>query len=159
MAKAILICGKICCGKSTYAQELRTQHKAAVLSVDEIMLAMFGQHCGEKHDEYAQKTQKYLFQKSLELINSGIDVILDWGFWSSEARKSARAFYESRNIECVFHYIDISDETWQMRLNKRNQAVLCGETDAYFVDRNLAEKFEARFEKPITEEMDVWLKA
>ena len=45
MAKVILICGKICSGKSTYAQQLRRENRAVVLSIDEVMLAFFGQHC------------------------------------------------------------------------------------------------------------------
>lgn len=158
MAKVILICGKICSGKTTYAEQLRCGNRAAVLSVDEIMLALFGQHCGDKHDEYANKTQNYLFGKSLELIESGVDVILDWGFWQKEKRDLVRAFYESRNIECAFHYIDISDETWKARLVKRNNAVLADEISAYFVDANLAAKFEAHFEIPSRDEIDVWVK-
>lgn len=158
MAKAILICGKICCGKSTYAEKLRLENKAVVLSVDEIMLSIFGQHCGDKHDEYAKKTQKYLFRKSLELVESGIDVILDWGFWQKEKRDAVKEFYVSRNIECELHYIDIGDDTWKARLDKRNNAVLAGETNAYFVDENLAVKFEARFEMPGRDEVDVWVK-
>lgn len=129
-----------------------------MLSIDEIMLALFGQHCGDKHDEYADKTRNYLLNKSLELIGSGIDVVLDWGFWRKEARDFARDFYRSRNIECAFHYIDVSDETWIARLNKRNAAVLADETVAYFVDANLAAKFTARFEMPSREEIDVWVK-
>ncbi len=158
MAKVILICGKICCGKSTYAEKLRLENKAVVLSVDEIMLSIFGQHCGDKHDEYAENTQEYLFHKSLELVESGIDVILDWGFWQKEKREAVKAFYMSRNIECEFHYIDIDDKTWKARLDKRNNAVLTGETNAYFVDENLAAKFEARFEMPEKNEVDVWVK-
>lgn len=46
------------------------------------MLAVFGPYTGDKHDEYTEKIQKYLFEKSVEIINSGINVILDWGFWS-----------------------------------------------------------------------------
>lgn len=42
MAKVILICGKICSGKSTYAEQLRVQNNAVVLSTDEITLALFG---------------------------------------------------------------------------------------------------------------------
>lgn len=158
MAKVILICGKICSGKSTYAEKLRIRNQAALLSVDEIMLALFGQHCGEKHDEYAEKTKNYLFQKSLEFIESGIDVILDWGLWQKEKRDFVRAFFKTRGIECEFHYIDISDETWKARLIKRNNAVLAGETSAYFVDENLAAKFDAHFEMPSKDEIDVWVK-
>lgn len=157
MAKVFLICGKICSGKSTYAEQLRVQHRAVLLSVDEITLALFGQHCGEKHDDYVERTQNHLFDKSLELIEVGINVVLDWGFWMKEERDHARAFYNSRNIECELHYIDISDETWQARLEKRNRAVLADETSAYYVDDHLAAKFAGLFEKPSKEEIDVWV--
>ena len=80
MPKVILICGKICSGKSTYAEQVRIQKQAALLSVDEITLALFGQYCGDKHDEYVERTKKNLFDKSLELIEVGINVVLDWGF-------------------------------------------------------------------------------
>ena len=155
MAKVILICGKICSGKSTYAEQLRVQNNAVVLSTDEITLALFGQHCGDKHDDYVERTQNYLFYKSLELVEVEINVILDWGFWMKEERDYAREFYNSRNIECEFHYINISDETWKARLNKRNSAILAKETNAYFIEDNLAEKFASIFEEPSEDEIDV----
>ena len=155
MAKVILICGKICSGKSTYAEQLRVQNNAVVLSTDEITLALFGQHCGDKHDDYVERTQNYLFYKSLELVEVEINVILDWGFWMKEERDYAREFYNSRNIECEFHYINISDETWKARLEKRNNAILAEETCAYYVDDNLAKKFASIFEVPNEDEIDV----
>ena len=155
MAKVILICGKICSGKSTYAEQLRVQNNAVVLSTDEITLALFGQHCGDKHDDYVERTQNYLSYKSLELVEVEINVILDWGFWMKEERDYAREFYNSRNIECEFHYINISDETWKARLNKRNSAILAKETNAYFIEDNLAEKFASIFEEPSEDEIDV----
>ena len=155
MPKVYLICGKICSGKSTYAEQLRVQNHAVLLSTDEITLALFGQHCGDKHDDYVERTQNYLFNKSLELIAVGINVILDWGFWLKEERDYAREFYNSRNIEYEFHYIDISDETWKARLKKRNNAIIDGETNAYYIDDNLAEKFAAIFEVPNEDEIDV----
>ena len=155
MPKVYLICGKICSGKSTYAEQLRVQNHAVLLSTDEITLALFGQHCGDKHDDYVERTQNYLFNKSLELIEVGINVILDWGFWMKEERDYAREFYNSRNIECEFHYIDISNATWQTRLKKRNSEVLTKETNAYYIDDNLAKKFAAIFEVPSKDEIDV----
>ena len=155
MAKVYLICGKICSGKSTYAGQLRVQNHAVLLSTDEITLALFGQHCGDKHDEYVERTQNYLFNKSLEIIEVGVNVILDWGFWMKEERDYAREFYKSRNIECEFHYINISDKTWHARLKKRNSEVLSETTSAYYIDDNLAEKFAAIFEVPSEDEIDV----
>lgn len=158
MAKVILICGKICCGKSTYSKKIKEENKAVILSVDEIMLSIFGQHAGDKHDEYAKNTQQYLFHKAIEFVNAGSNVILDWGFWRASDRKYAMDFYRSQSIECEMHYLEISDDTWKERLNKRNEAVLAGKTNDYFVDENLAKKFEAIFELPTQEEINVWVK-
>lgn len=157
MAKVILICGKICSGKSTYAEKLRIENKAVLLSIDEIMLALFGLYVGDKHDEYVEKTEKYLFDKSLEIIENGIDVILDWGLWTRDERRYAKEFYSTRGIEHEIHYLNISDETWKARLDKRNRAVSAGEIIAYPVDDNLAEKFGAIFEVPDRDEIDVWV--
>ena len=157
MAKVFLICGKICSGKSTYAKQLQVADQSVILSVDEIMLAVFGLYAGEKHDEYAANVRHYLFQKSLEVIQAGVDVILDWGFWTKAGRNEAKAFYRSRNIEYELHYLDLGDEVWKARINQRNQFVIAGETTAYIVDSALAAKFEAIFEPPDKEEADVWV--
>ena len=111
----------------------------------------------QSHDGGTYQRYRYLFDKSLELIEAGINVVLDWGFWMKEERDYAREFYNGRNIECEFHYIDISDETWKARLMKRNSAILAEETSAYYVDDNLAAKFGALFEKPSRDEIDVWV--
>ncbi|HBH94615.1 MAG TPA: ATP-binding protein [Ruminococcaceae bacterium] len=158
MAKVILICGKICCGKSTYAKNLRSQNNAVVLSVDEIMLALFGQYVGEKHDEYCENLQKYLFKKSLELIETGTNVILDWGFWQRDEREEAKSFFERRNINCELHYIDISDQAWAERVKKRNLTTEHGEPTDYYIDENLAKKFNSMFEPPSEEEFDKCIK-
>lgn len=156
MAKAILICGKICVGKSYYAEKLRVQHGAVLLSVDEITLALFDSYIGEKHDEICEKTQNYLFEKSLEIIEIGCDVVIDWGFWQRDEREFARNFYESRGIDCEFHYIDISDDDWRINIAKRNRAITEGKASAYFVDDGLAAKFGALFEAPSRAEIDIW---
>jgi len=77
LAKAILICGKICSGKTTYAKNIMEKNKAVLLSVDEITLTLFGQYLGSKHDEITEKTEKYLYKKSVEIISLGINLILD----------------------------------------------------------------------------------
>lgn len=155
MAKVYLICGKICCGKTTYANKICAENNAVLLSVDEITLALFGQYCGDKHDKYVERTEKYLLNKSLELIENNINVVLDWGFWTKLERLAVKEFYESRGIEYELHYIDVSEETWQYRLNKRNNAVLAEETSAYYVDDNLAAKFASIFEIPDKDEISV----
>lgn len=155
MANVIMTCGKICSGKSTYAEGLRKSRNAVLLSIDEIMLAMFGQYVGEMHDEYVARTEKYLLGKSLEIIDSGINVVLDWGVWTKAERAEARKFYRSRGIDYELHYIDVSDAVWRERIAKRNKAISEGKINAYYVDENLAAKFGAIFEPPLEDEIDV----
>lgn len=157
MAKVYMTCGKICSGKSTYADGLRRRFKGVVLSVDEITLALFPEGVGEMHDTYVERAESYLFAKSLELMEVGIDVILDWGFWTKVEREYAREFYKEHGVECEFHYLDVDDATWKQRIDKRNAAILEGTVSAYYVDEGLAAKFGAMFEKPDRSEVEVWV--
>ena len=159
MAKVYMMCGKICSGKSTHAAELKSLHHAVVLSIDEITLALFGQDVGGLHDTYVERAERYLYEKSVEIIHEGINVILDWGFWTKEERSYARNYYSSKGIECEFHYIDISPQEWARRLEKRNMEIMEGKISAYYVDEGLAAKFASIFEIPAKNEIDVWIKA
>ena len=156
MAKVFMLCGKIASGKSHYAEMLCRQESAVMLSVDELVLSILGSDLGEKHDEITTRVQAYLFEKSVEMVHAGANVLLDWGFWTREKRSVARKFYEDRGIVCEFHYIDVPDDVWRRNIEKRNRAVLAGETSAYFVDEGLMKKLEALFETPSKEEIDVW---
>ena len=157
MPKVIMTCGKLCSGKTTYAKKLQKEGHAVILSVDEIMLAVFGQDAGEKHDDYVARIKEYLYQKTLEIIGSGSDVILDLGFWTKEERAYARSFFGSNGITNELHFIDIDDCEWQRRIEKRNGDVLAHNSDAYFVVEGLLEKFGAIFEKPDPSEIDRWI--
>ncbi|MCM1523460.1 MAG: ATP-binding protein [Ruminococcus sp.] len=153
-----MICGKICSGKTVYSRQICRENNAVILSVDEIMLGLFGMYAGDRHDEYAEKIQKYLFKKSVEIIGSGVSVILDWGFWTKEKRVEAREFYRSRNIPFVLYYIDVCSEVWKERIANRNRSASEGETEAYIIDNNLAAKFERLFEPPEDHEIDIRVK-
>lgn len=155
MAKVYLICGKLCCGKTTYSQKLCSENNAVLLSVDEMTLTVFVQSCGEKHDEYVINAKTYLLNKSLELIDKNINVVLDWGFWTRKEREFTKEFYKSHGIDCEFHYIDISDETWKARIEQRNQTVHTDKTSAYYVDESLLAKFNSIFETPSEDEIAV----
>lgn len=156
MPKVILICGTICSGKTTYAKKLIKENKAVLLSCDEIMLDLYGQYCGDKHEEIQERTMKYLFKKSLELFKIGTNVILDSGFWSKSKREEATKFYMQNGITPEWHYIDVSTEVWLKNVEKRNKAVKKAETNAYYVDENIAKKVLSMFEVPTLDEIDIW---
>lgn len=155
MAKAYLICGKICSGKSYYTEKLRRERHCPVLSCDELMLSLFPEQLGSRHEEVSARVQAYLFQKAAELLEAGVSPILEWGFWTVKSRREAEEFFHSRGFETEWHYVEVSDETWRKNLQKRNGA---GAPGAYHVDQNLAEKCARLFEPPKPEEIQVWIK-
>lgn len=155
MSKAILICGKAGCGKTTYAHKLMKEHPAILLSADEIMLALFGNDAGDMHNYYAERTQKHLYRKALEILGQGIDVIFDWGFWTCSSRDAARKFFLDAGYISEMHYITISDDDHRRNLEERNKAFIDGDHTAYYIDEETAAIFNSRFEEPSEEEYDV----
>jgi predicted kinase len=156
MNKIILICGKICSGKTTYARKIANDNNAIILSVDEITLALFGQHIGDKHDEMVEKTEKYLLKKAVEIISLGINVIFDWGFWTHEQRQFVTKHFTDLGIKIEWHYIEVNNIIWQKYLYKRNNEIKNNTDNYYFIDNNIAEKFWNIFEEPKPNEIDVW---
>lgn len=159
MAKVIAICGKICCGKSYYSNKLKEIEKAVILSCDDLTKALFDNDLGDKHDEMSLRIWSYLKNMSVELINAGCNVILDWGFWSLENRRSLNEFYASKNITCEWHYIDVDDKTWEKNIQERNARVVDGKGGSdYYLDEGLMNKLLSMWEEPSEEEIDVWYK-
>ena len=159
MAKVIMTCGKICCGKSTYARRLQAEGNAVILSIDEITLAMFPEGAGEMHDTYARRAEQYLLSLSLQILRAGTDAILDWGLWTRAQRDRLRAFYTGHGVKNEIHYLRLSPEEWERRIRGRNAEQKEEEPQAYFVDEGLLRKVESLFEEPSDTEIDVLIEA
>ena len=157
MAEVILICGKICSGKTQYAKLLMKEKPAVLLSSDEVMLALFGADGGQEHGVVVEKLQNYLYEKSLEIIKVGANVILDWGFWTQKDRTRAIEFYAEHGIAFKWHYIDSSDEVLRKNLSKRNREIEEGRALAYFFPVELVERFWDMFEVPEQGTIDIWI--
>ena len=153
MAKVIATCGRICCGKTTYAKALIEKSGGVLLSCDEITLGVLGGQLGDRHDEILQRVQQYLLTKALEILRNGCDVILDWGLWTREERSRIRHFFKEHGFEYELHYLDIPEGEWQERINKRNLLVSNGQSDDYFVDEGLYGKAISLFEPPSDDEI------
>ncbi|MCR5708748.1 MAG: ATP-binding protein [Ruminococcus sp.] len=155
MSNVIMLCGRLCSGKSTYSAMLRDELGAVVLSVDELMIAILGRETGDMHDEYVRRAKQYILRKTAETARAGAVVVLDQGFWSRAERRDARDFFAARDVDCELRYCKITDEEWERRIAKRNAEVAEGRSDAYFVDDGLKAKFLAMFEEPDEDEADI----
>ncbi len=159
MAKLLCICGKIGCGKTYYANRLKEQEHAVILSTDEVTYDLTNNQQGEGYDEFARRVNLYLRKKAVEIVNAGCTVILDWGFWTKENRKKIKRYGENNGVLVEMHYIDIDDKTWYENIEKRNNEVISGNGgSSFYVDEGLLNKVSSLFEIPEKEEIDIWYK-
>ncbi len=159
MAKLLCICGKIGCGKTYYANRLKEQEHAVILSTDEVTYDLTNNQQGEGYDEFARRVNLYLRKKAVEIVNAGCTVILDWGFWTKENRKEIKRYGENNGVLVEMHYIDIDDKTWFENIEKRNNEVISGNGgSSFYVDEGLLNKVSSLFEVPEKEEIDIWYK-
>ena len=148
-----MTCGKICCGKTTYARKLEEELGAVVLSIDEVMLSLFPDGAGEMHDAYALRAEQYLLAISLKILRSGTDVILDWGLWTRTQRDRLREFYRANHFPSEIHYLRIDENEWRRRIRQRNSDR--AGSPSYYVDEGLLEKVGSLFEEPAEDEIDL----
>ena len=155
MAKVFLICGKVCSGKTEYSHRLCKDVDAHLLSVDEITLSDCKDQWNTDHDDYVKMVKQILLDRSLQLIAEGKSIVFDWGFWSKREREAVKEFFKSRSIDFELHYINVSDDLWNKRIESRNSLVLSKHSGSYFVDSGLKEKCLALFEEPCKDEVDL----
>ena len=159
MAKLLCICGKIGCGKTYYANRLKEQEHAVILSTDEVTYDLTNNQQGDGYDEFAIRVNLYLRKKAVEIVNAGCTVILDWGFWTKENRKEIKRYGENNGVLVEMHYIDIDDKTWYENIEKRNNEVISGNGgSSFYVNEGLLNKVSSLFEIPEEEEIDIWYK-
>jgi len=157
MAGVILICGKICSGKTYYARRLRDQYNAVILSTDEATYDLINNEQGEFYNVFAERVNLYLRKKAAEIAKAGANVILDWGFWTAEGRKEISDFLRGRQVGYEWHFIDIPDGRWYRNIEERNRRISEGRGGSdFYVDEGLLQKLLGLFEKPERDEMDVW---
>ncbi len=155
--KIIAICGKIASGKTYYANIIKEKENAVILNTDELTYSMFDNKQGEKYTELSERANEYLSKKAVEIAKAGCNVILDWGFWNKIIRKNTTEYFNRKNINIEWHYIDIDDLSWEENIKERNKKIENGEnkTDFYVTD-GLKQKLLENWETPNKEEIDIW---
>lgn len=157
MGKVFLICGKICSGKTYYANQLKEKYNAVILSTDEMTFDLINNEQGEFYDSFAPKANLYLRKKAVEIAAAGANVILDWGFWTRENRAEISDFLKISDVPYEWHYIDVDHALWQKNIEERNNRILAGKGGSdFFVDEGLLKKLLSMFEAPAQDEIDVW---
>lgn len=159
MAKVILVCGKICSGKSYYSKLIKDSLNAVIISPDEVTYELLNNEQGEFYDIFSKKLSKYLIKKVGEIVKAGANVIFEKGLWTKEDREKTVKYYKDRNIECELHYVSVDDETWKKNISERNKNVEKGNGGSdFYLDEGLMQKLECFWEEPTKDEIDVLYK-
>lgn len=159
MSKIIAICGKICCGKSYYAKQIKEQENAVILSTDEATYDLIGNEQGELYNAFAERVNKYLIKKAAEIVKADCNVVLDWGFWTKAERRETTKYFNQFGIDVEWHYVDIEQSRWKQLIEERNNKIKNGNGGSdFYVDEGLMEKLLSKFEEPTRDEMDIWIK-
>lgn len=158
MSKIIAICGKICCGKSYYAKQIKEQENAVILSIDEVTYDLIDNEQGEFYNGFAERINKYLIKKAAEIVKADCNVILDWGFWTKAERQETTKYFNQFGIDVEWHYVDIERSRRERLIEERNAKIKNGNGGSnFYVDEGLMEKLLSKFEEPTREEMNVWI--
>lgn len=147
--KIILLIGKICVGKSTYAKGLG----GMLISCDQLMQSMFPGGCGEHHDLLAERARRYLLSLARQSAEAGVTPVVDFGFWTPALRREA--IDALAGFELDWRYLDIPEDEWRRRIATRNASIQAGMADPadYFVDEGLLQKVNTLFIPPTEQEL------
>ena len=116
-----LICGFIGSGKSTFAKKLEEKTGAVRITKDEWLIRLIGNDPTiDGFEEYDHKICGLSRDLAFYLVEKGIDVIIDEGFWEKELRDEMRREIKSLGAEEVLYYVKTPMEVIRKRMLGRN---------------------------------------
>jgi predicted kinase len=149
MPIAHLIHGYIGAGKTTFARRLEAEHSAIRFTLDEWMHGLYGEDPPEaEFADYAERVRAVMESVWPRCLTLGVDVILDFGFWSRRERDRVRGVVAALGAEArLYHLACPPGIAWE-RIEKRNQAL----GSSLYIARNTFEVLKGRFEPLGTDE-------
>ena len=117
-----LLVGLPCSGKSAFAVKLASSTGAYRLTPDEWQIRLFGNDTTDPdHDHRHSQIEDIMWDIAGELVIRGLDVIMDFGFWTAEEREQVARRVVSLGAEPAWYYLDTPTATIRARLVERNQ--------------------------------------
>jgi predicted kinase len=124
VATAHLIHGFVGAGKTTFAKRLAAETGAIRLSMDEWYLRLYtdGEPTEAQEPELLRRVAAMLDDLWPQLLERGLDVVLDFGFWSRESRDAARRRAIEAGGRAVVYLLECDDESTRRRIDQRNES-------------------------------------
>ncbi|UXZ98206.1 ATP-binding protein [Pseudomonas phytophila] len=122
--KLHLMCGKIASGKSTLAKALVAEHSAILLSEDHWLSRLYPGEIKSVTDyvQFAHRIRDVLRPLVIDILQSGISVVLDFPGNTRADREWLRGLAESGGVGHCLHHLDVDDDICRARLHARNKS-------------------------------------
>jgi predicted kinase len=150
MATAHLIHGYFGAGKTTFARRLEQELPAIRFSHDEWMASLYGDDPPlDQFHEFHRRVSKLIDAHWTRCVELGLDVVLDFGFWSRRQRDETRATAVALGASARLYLLECpEDEAWR-RVDKRNTHL----DGSLLIVRNAFEMLKSRLE-PLGDDED-----
>jgi len=117
-----LMCGFIGFGKTTIAKELEKKINAVRFTHDDIMVERYGRNMPpEDFQINYKKVDDYIRAETAKYIQSGRDVILDYGFWNHARREEYYTWAKTLTDNVIFHVVYCDIDTAKKRMLVRSE--------------------------------------
>jgi predicted kinase len=116
-----LLCGFIGAGKTTFARKIEARTGAVRITKDEWLIRLVGNDPTiEGYADYDHNILELTRDFTFQLVEKGIDVIIDEGFWAKEERALMRRRIAASGAKAVLYYLDTPIETIRERVARRS---------------------------------------
>lgn len=145
-----LLCGFIGAGKTTFARKLEERTGAVRITKDEWLIRLIGNDPTiDGYEDYDSKICGLSRDVAFQLVEKGIDVIIDEGFWAKEERALLRRSIEEIGAEEVLYYLDTPIETIRERVARRNTSPT---RDSFRITREMLDNYLTYWQPPSEDE-------
>jgi predicted kinase len=146
-----VICGFIGAGKTTFAKNLEKKTGAVRITKDEWLIRLIGNDpTVEGFEEWDHRICGLSRDVAFDLVEKGIDVILDEGFWEREQRDKIRQRIDAMGAREALYYLDTPVETIRERVAGRNNNLT---KDSFSISREMLDHY-LTYWQPLGEDED-----
>ena len=140
MPAIYLIHGFTGAGKTTFSKKFERETGAVRYSSDEWMRERYGPNPpAHSFEKYLSKIKEDIHVAAREKLETGRDVIFDFGFWKRAERDMYRAVAREWNVPCKLLWIKADDDIMEARVLARSAAL---PEDQLVIDKNAIQELE-----------------